>query len=277
MNYRTRSLLPQHIKRLLRGISYAAIFSDLQSLLRYRRLLASVAMDAGAGAESIELRIRKLQGQRVQIRRRGSDGRVVYDVFVHEFHLPPPGVVPRAAALIFDLGANIGLTMAQFACMFPKATIVGVELDANNADCCRANILQWRDRCTIVQGAVWTDDGLVSYEYDQDCQYGLAVASGQNSRGPATRTADAFSLNTLVRRHARDWTIDYLKMDIEGAEREVLRQHTEWAERVSCIKVEVHGDYTRAECQADLSALGFETREDPNFPHCAIGIRPELH
>lgn len=273
MNYRTRSVLPQQLKRFLRGISYAQIFSDLQSLRRYQRLLAAAAIDDDEGAESIKLRIRKLHGQSVQVRRRGSDGRVVYDVFVHEFHLPPRGAVPRAAALIFDLGANIGLTMAQFACMFPQATIVGVELDANNAACCRANILQWRDRCTIVQGAVWTNDGLVSYEYDEDCQYGLAARSSQDSFGPATRTAAAFSLNTLVDRHARDGMIDYIKMDIEGAEREVLRQHTEWAERVSCIKVEVHGNYTRGECLADLSALGFETREDPNFAPCAVGIR----
>jgi FkbM family methyltransferase len=217
-----------------------------------------------------------LQGQRVQIRRRGSDGRVVYDVFVHEFHLPPPDVVPRAAALIFDLGANIGLTMAQFACKFPHAAIVGVELDANNADCCRTNISRWGDRCQVIQGAVWTEDGSVSYEYDEDCQCGLAVDAKPHAPGPATRTAEAFSLNTLVRRHARDWIIDYLKMDIEGAEREVLRQHTEWAGKVRCIKAEVHGEYSRAECLADLAALGFETREDPNFPYCAIGIRPSI-
>jgi FkbM family methyltransferase len=36
--------------------------------------------------------------------------------------------------------------------------------------------------------------------------------------------------------------VDFVKMDIEGAEREVLRRNTRWTLRVHSIKVEAHGD-----------------------------------
>jgi hypothetical protein len=62
-------------------------------------------------------------------------------------------------------------------------------------------------------------------------------------------------------RHGWD-EVDFVKMDIEGAEAQVLRRATEWAERVRSIKVEVHRTYSVSDGANDLRALGFETRID---------------
>ena len=42
--------------------------------------------------------------------------------------------------------------------------------------------------------------------------------------------------------------VDYAKIDIEGAERELLRDNAGWAERVRTVNVEVHEPYTVEEC-----------------------------
>jgi hypothetical protein len=81
-------------------------------------------------------------------------------------------------------------------------------------------------------------------------------------------TVPAVSLNTLL-----DDPVDYLKVDIEGAEREVLRQNTGWAERVRCIKVEVHAPYTAEECAHDLTQLGFLATIDRRPPGSVLGRR----
>jgi hypothetical protein len=77
----------------------------------------------------------------------------------------------------------------------------------------------------------------------------------------------------LLDRYANDESIDYVKMDIEGAEREVLRSNTEWAERVRCIKVEVHHGYSKDDCIADLQRLGFQAYPDATHFICVVGIR----
>jgi hypothetical protein len=86
--------------------------------------------------------------------------------------------------------------------------------------------------------------------------------------------ARAYSLNTLIARlceAARP--VDYMKMDIEGAERDVLRCNTEWAARVRSVKIELHGDYSKRDCIRDLEQLGFKAWADNHHASCAVGIR----
>jgi len=149
-----------------------------------------------------------------------------------------------------------------------RARIIGVELDADNAALCRENVRPWADRCKLVEGAAWSADGEVMYERRRGCEQGFHV-----TRQHGNATAPAISLNTLLGRHGWD-RVDFVKMDIEGAEQQVLRRATEWAERVRSIKVEVHGAYTMNDCAGDLRALGFDTRFDDRHWAAVIGQRP---
>jgi hypothetical protein len=64
-----------------------------------------------------------------------------------------------------------------------------------------------------------------------------------------------------------------MKMDIEGAEREVLRRNTEWATKVLCLKVEVHPPYSLAECCRDLEVIGFRVKPYGRHRASVIGFR----
>jgi FkbM family methyltransferase len=167
-----------------------------------------------------------------------------------------------------DLGANIGLTMAHLAALCP-AHIVGVELDAHNVELARKNVERWRDRCEVVEAAVWYTDEPLRYDIAHGAECGAVLSpSGK-------KTAQGLSINSLLDRLGWD-QVDFVKMDIEGAEREVLRRNTEWTLRVRSIKVEAHAAYSREQCARDLRELGFQTVLDAGHPHAVSGIRDAM-
>ncbi len=240
--------------QLTGSIKSARRFGELESLSWRRDVAPTVT----------RVRLRPLGGREVAIRQGTADFFALRDTFLQQYHLPPRGIVPRT---IWDLGANIGLTMAHFAALFPDSRILGVELDADNAALCRENVSPWADRCRLVLGAVWTSDGEVTYRRDRGREQGFRVIDNGGDT-----TARSFALNSLLQ--AERWPrIDYVKMDIEGAEREVLCSAVEWAARVGSIKVEVHEPYSVEQCERDLRALGFEAHRDDQHWAAVIGIR----
>ena len=248
----------------------ALLASDVASALRLRRLLLARrghGRDVEPPTETV--RLRPLHGHGVELRSFAADVQTVVDVFLDREHLPPP--LSRAPRIILDLGANIGLTIAHFATLYPDATILGAELDPANAKLAEVNIRPWADRCDVVAAAVWTEDGTVPYLH----QHGREVSHAIAPIAEANATANAISLASLVDRAiGGTGEVDYVKMDIEGAEVDVLRDGWEWAKRVRAIKVEVHPPYTVAACEAELAHLGFATRQE--FGRCSYvsGYRP---
>ncbi len=86
---------------------------------------------------------------------------------------------------------------------------------------------------------------------------------------------DALSLDTLLQRFGAP---DYVKMDIEGAEAEVLVENTQWASSVPLISVEVHSPFTLSRCRDHLRGLGFEVTSVPRSMRrrahdCLVGTR----
>jgi len=56
--------------------------------------------------------------------------------------------------------------------------------------------------------------------------------------------------------------VDYGKMDVEGAERELLRGDAAWLRCVRSLGIEVHPPYTALECERDLERQGFRASTD---------------
>ena len=267
-----RALIPKPVRLRLRSLAAypatARLTSDYRSFRGFRRLERSTTR-WDAGERTIELRLRPLGGAPVRVRPESQDRWAVRDTFLGRYHLPPPEVEAGSVRTIWDLGSNIGLTVAHLAVMFPAAQIFGVEMDEDNALLCRENVRPWSDRCEIIRAAVWPAEGAVAYERQAGNELGFRVIG--DSR-PGRHSASALPLNTLLER-TPGGTVDYVKMDIEGAEQDALRRNTEWASDARSIKVEVHAPYSVDECSEDLSALGFSTRPDDRHPACVLGIR----
>lgn len=206
--------------------------------------------DRGWFTAEPSVRLKPLGNAAVTLRPGTSDARVVLDVFVGLFHVPPEPI--SKPGLIVDLGANIGLTVAHFAEMFPSSRVIGLEPVTEMADIARRHVSPWGDRCTVLTAAAWSSDGELSLTVEPGEEFASSVAAP----GPdeVSTTVEAISLNTLLRDEP---VVNYLKMDIEGAEGEVLSVATEWAEKVRCINVEIHPPNTIESVTESLEALGF--------------------
>jgi FkbM family methyltransferase len=163
-----------------------------------------------------------------------SDIPVIFDTFGGLYHIPP--VTLPQTAIIVDLGANIGCTMAHFAALYSQATITGVELDAENARLAVQNTQHFGQRCRVVEAAIWSHDGEVSYE--GIAAWGLHV-SAQGSR-PTRALSMATLLASISTPQESTPQIDFLKIDIEGGERELFTGDCPWLQRIRSLKVEIH-------------------------------------
>jgi FkbM family methyltransferase len=246
-------------------LEYATIFSDLHSVQEFRRVY-NAPLAKGREASVSGFRLRALNGNYVFCRTPGSDINVFSDTFRRQYHLPPTDVTPIRK--ILDLGSNIGLTMAHFACMFPDAQILGVELDSKNVELCQRNIAAYSDRCRVIWGAVWNEPGRLYYS--GDAEWGFHVTPGQES----TQFVDACTMQSLIQQLGAP--IDYVKMDVEGAESVLLRQAEDWIRDVRCMKIEVHEPYTVEDCVEDMRKSGFRAVVDDRRPACVIGYNPAL-
>jgi FkbM family methyltransferase len=243
-------------------------FRTLSRVFRYEDLMRFRRTRRAGRGELEYFRIKQLGGKAVACRPGTTDHQVLIDTFSSLFHLPPESL--PANPKILDLGANVGYTAAHFAALFPTATVYAVEMDERNAEMARRNTEQFRPRVSIIHCAVWIENGAMSYGGGEDGEWayrldGLGAAPGLST--VATQTLD-----TLCETQGID-RIDFLKMDIEGAESRVLREHTNWLGRVQRINLEVHGPMVLDEALELLTQHGFECRRHPTHPAAVLGVR----
>lgn len=171
----------------------------------------------------------------VLIRLGGTDVSVFEQVILHkEYELG----LPRSTAVIIDAGANIGLSAVALALQHPEARIYSVEADAgNHAMLCRNAALY--PSITPIHAALWGEDAVLTVVDVGSGSWGLQVRDAGHSPGPDAQSVAAVSLESLCRSHAIDH-VDLLKLDIEGAEYEVMARSGGWIGKVGTICAELH-------------------------------------
>lgn len=155
----------------------------------------------------------------------------------------PPGV-------IVDVGANVGLAAVWFASRFPNARVFALEPEPSNyAVLCR-NAAPYPGIVPI-QAALWTASGTIGLVDPGTGHWGFrTVADATADTGVA-----AVSLPDLLTRYGID-RIDLLKIDIEGAEREIFADAEPWIARVGVIAAELHDHLAPGATQAFEAATG---------------------
>lgn len=155
--------------------------------------------------------------------------------------------------VILDCGANIGLASIYFKSMYPNATIIAFEPDASNRDIFQKNITANKlQGITVKEEAVWVKDGTIQFSA------AATEASKISNNGDNIITIPCIDFKKFV---AQFPTIDFLKLDIEGAEFDVITHCAEMLKRVRYLFLEYHG-YTNkpeelSQLLAILSAQGF--------------------
>ena len=214
-----------------------------------------------------------LSGKGLLCRPGTRDRSSLNDLLFHQAYLPPKPL--HNPKVIVDLGANVGYTVAHFAALYPTARIIGLELDANNFMMAQQNTDWCKDRVTLINAAIWSSDGYVNFEgIGEDAFHvvGAANGSGDADNAPTDRHVRSVSMETLMKNFEIS-QIDYLKMDIEGAEAElILRSNPAWLARVNAMKIELH-DLEHDDFHRALTARGFRCYPDKRQPWCIVAVR----
>jgi len=128
-----------------------------------------------------------------------------------------PGLV-RRGAVVWDVGAHVGFfALALARLVGPEGLVVAFEADDVNVDALRAAVQ--RNRLTNVEirpVAVWSAPGTVEFERRADAAgatHGAVVDTGSGVSVPAT-SLDAEAEGRRLP--------DFVKIDVEGAEEQVL-------------------------------------------------------
>lgn len=184
----------------------------------------------------------------VSLRMRTTDVSVYEEVLLRGQYAVQLPFVPKT---IMDVGANIGMASIFFANRYPKAQIVAVEAEASNFEILLRNVRGYSNILPIC-AAVWNRDGQVALTVPRGTdsattKVGFVVDGGEGER------VRAISMQTLMN-EARMSSIDLLKIDIEGAEKEVFETASDWIDQVRCLAIELH-DRLRPGCRSAVSAV----------------------
>jgi FkbM family methyltransferase len=135
--------------------------------------------------------------------------------------------------LIIDCGSNIGLSVIYFKHLYPDARILAFEPDPQIFEVLRRNIAAYGfEGVELRNSAVWIGTGLLGFRAD-GAVGGRLCPTG---RGPADTQVQAERLYNYL-----DRKVDLLKLDIEGAELEVLQDCRDRLLNVERLFVEYHG------------------------------------
>lgn len=151
--------------------------------------------------------------------------------------------------VIIDCGANIGLSILYFKKMFPEAEVIGFEPDPDVYRALQQNVSGFSGvHCH--EKAVWVHDRGIYLERD--------FADGAHVTEKSEHFISSIRLRDELGKHER---IDLLKMDIEGAEFELLEDCKGSLQHVERLFIEIHTFAGQLQKVADLlkavEAAGF--------------------
>jgi FkbM family methyltransferase len=145
----------------------------------------------------------------------------------------------RPIRVIVDAGANIGLTSVYYANKYPEATIIAIEPEPSNYRMLEENTAPYPN-VTLVRGALWKSEKEISILDPGVGHYGFQTRDEPESDNANRRGRVAgITVDKLMQRYSIDH-IDILKLDIEGAEKEVFETSFTWINKVGVIIVELH-------------------------------------
>ncbi len=135
--------------------------------------------------------------------------------------------------LIIDCGANIGLSVIYFKKLYPNAKVIAFEPDKKIFDYLKFNINSFNfNEVTLLNKGLWEEETTLSF-YSEGADGGRVANESDKDN---IITIETVKLSSYI----KDVNIDFLKIDIEGAECDVLEECSPYLKTVKNIFVEYH-------------------------------------
>jgi FkbM family methyltransferase len=194
------------------------------------------------------------------------------------FYLGYPTVSGIKIDTILDGGANIGDSAVLLAQTYNPRLIIAAEPEEENFRQLEINVRHFA--CIVpMQCALWTSDSIVNLHEQDGSSVGAAV-----SLDAGGKIVSARSIESLMKEH-KIQGFDLVKLDIEGAEREILQNsENEWLQHCKVLILELHDQLSPGAGMALVGAVSrwgqFQMRQAGEylvFLRQAAGESPQLH
>jgi FkbM family methyltransferase len=164
---------------------------------------------------------------------------------------------------VIDLGANIGGSAVFFLNLFPDAQVIAMEPAPENVQVLEQNLAPYGQRAKVIQAAIWPSSmnlQLVRGHFRDKLDWSNQVRPAEEQ---ARDTIRGMTVPELFA-DCQQERIDLVKIDIEGAEKELFNGNTSWLGSVRNLCIEIHDEQCR---QAVMNAFAsyqcqIETREE---------------
>ncbi len=209
------------LEHSFRGLAYFLIDKNYRTFIRLAILLGD--------RKRYKPTTTKINGHRLSIPDGPSFLWQYYEVFFKEIYKFES---QTNTPIIFDCGANIGTASIYFKSIFPDAVIHAFEPDPKIFGILEQNI---RDNgyadIQLYQKAVWKNNDFIEFG-----------SEGSDSGSILTKTENVIKIKTIrLKDHIQNvGTVDFLKMDIEGAEVEVIKDCEDVLHKCNNIFIEFH-------------------------------------
>lgn len=194
----------------------------------------------------------------VHARDNGLDMSTFVEFFSARYVLIPPDLPPIDPAVIYDIGANIGIASLYLGDRYPKARLYAFEPVPVNFELCQLNCRNL-PRAEAFPWAVGSRSGDAAFSFSEDdLRAGRLRGVGTPPDGRIEKQIQVpvFSIADLVAQKQLA-PPDLIKIDVEGAELEVLKGMGEQARCVRRMLIETHGPDVYAACRQWLQDHGF--------------------
>jgi FkbM family methyltransferase len=158
---------------------------------------------------------------------------------------------------ILDCGSHIGLSVAWFKRCFPQARIIAFEPDPENFRLLQTNVaINGFEGVELLNVAVSSQRGTARFFGDFGVAAPMASAHSLRQEWGSQRSEQWILVNTVPLADYITEPIDYLKIDIEGVETEVMKSIKQHLHLVRAVGLEFHGTGRRARAdEEDLVRL----------------------
>lgn len=173
----------------------------------------------------------------------------------------------RADSLFIDVGANLGLHSIAAIQDSETGRVLAVEADKATFTQLERNLLinECSDRVMPVHAALWSEQATLIWE-NEHSEHGHNYATKALGQHPSNCTTQGMTLDFLTAQYGRQLSISLIKVDVEGAELEVLRGgvKTLMTHRPALI-IEIEDEYLKrnggsgAAIEKFLASLGYRS------------------
>ena len=168
--------------------------------------------------------------------------------------------------VIVDCGANIGLSVYYFASNYPKASIYAYEADPNIFIYLVNNVKQFdTGRIYLFNQALYDKNTELCF-FSEGADGGRVLTGSSNLSNDRKVFVEAVDVLGVLEKFEH---IDFLKIDIEGAERVVVPRLSTQLKKIENIFVEYHSEKDKPQCLSNIVRIlhenGFRVYMQPVF------------